>query len=253
MSKKLRNEITQEIEELMEFDYEMAILFGELEEVVENRKALFEFCNKEEIINGVLLEDEFNQEIAGCHLKPYKEVIDRTRETINEITGISVEVLKGLPVSIDITNYLPASALGAYIRPFKNAKEVEANPEEVEPIVDLEKNIIALKYDPVVTNMTEYGISERIPVLLHEYAHFLNFSLMEGKEFDLPLEGIGEYAKTNAHESFAEAFREYIMTKGNVENATIIRTWEGADEPVDITARNKAVKGILEEYSNKLK
>lgn len=252
MSKKLRNEITPEIKELMEFDYEMAILFGELEEVVENRKALFEFCNKEEIINGVLLEDEFNQKIAECHLKPYKDIIDRTRETISEITGISIEVLKGIPVSIDITNYLPASALGAYIRPFKNEEELKANPE-AEPIIDLERNIIALKYDPVVTNMTEYGISERIPVLLHEYAHFLNFSLMEGKEFDLPLEGIGEYAKTNRHESFAEAFREYIMTKGNVENATIIRTWEGSYEPVNVTARNKAVKEIIEEYGNKLK
>lgn len=252
MSKELKNEITSEIEELMEFDYEMAILFGELEEVVENRKALFEFCNKEEVINGVLLEDEFNQEIAGCHLKPYKEVIDRTRETINEITGISVEILKGLPVSIDITNYLPANALGAYIRPCKNAEEIKANPE-VEPIIDLEKNIIALKYDPIVTNMTEYGISERIPVLAHEYAHFLNFNLMKGREFDLPLEGIGEYAKTNRHESFAEAFREYILTKGNLENATVVRTWEGSYEPVNITERNKAIKEIIEEYSNKLK
>jgi len=252
MSKKLRNEITPEIEELMEFDYEMAILFGELEEVVENRKALFEFCNKEKVVNGVLLEDEFNQKIAECHLKPYKEVIDKTRETIAKITGISIEVLKGIPVSIDITNYLPASALGAYIRPFKNEEELKANPE-AEPIIDLERNIIALKYDPVVTNMTEYGVSERIPVLAHEYAHFLNFNLMEGKEFELPEEGIGKYAKKNAHESFAEAFREYIMTKGNVENATIVRTWEGVYEPVDITKRNKAIKEIIEEYGNKLK
>lgn len=252
MSKKLRNEITPEIEELMEFDYEMAILFGELEEVVENRKALFEFCNKEEIINGVLLEDEFNQKIAECHLKPYKDIIDRTRETINEITGISVEVLKGLPVSIDITNYLPANALGAYIRPYKNVEELEANPE-AEPIIDLEKNIIALKYDPVVTNMTEYGIEQRIDVLSHEYFHYIHFNLLNGIEIPVPQEGIGEYAKTNNAEDLAECFKEFIITEGKTENVGIVRKWEGVYEPVDITERNKFMKELLEKYGNKLK